>query len=112
MMAVYKLSRVIFVLSGTLRWIRAGCMAGRCCDPCNSSYWRSCYFLGSDVSWDRRRDLITGFCLLRLRKAVPDSSSSTGILIPLCESGTCTLREAIIIGSILTKCSIPVLHSR
>lgn len=34
-----------------------------------------------------------------------------GILIPLCESGTCTLREAIIIGSILTRCSIPVLHS-
>ncbi|EMP30862.1 Bystin [Chelonia mydas] len=34
-----------------------------------------------------------------------------GILIPLCELGTCTLREAIIIGSILAKCSIPVLHS-
>ncbi|XP_029428877.1 LOW QUALITY PROTEIN: bystin [Rhinatrema bivittatum] len=34
-----------------------------------------------------------------------------GILIPLCESGTCTLREAIIVGSVLTKCSIPVLHS-
>ncbi|XP_075966647.1 bystin [Anarhichas minor] len=34
-----------------------------------------------------------------------------GILLPLCESGTCTLREAIIVGSILTKCSIPVLHS-
>lgn len=34
-----------------------------------------------------------------------------GILIPLCESGTCTLREAIIIGSVLTKCSIPVLYS-
>ncbi|XP_065099206.1 bystin [Paramisgurnus dabryanus] len=34
-----------------------------------------------------------------------------GILLPLCESGTCTLREAIIIGSILTKCSIPVLYS-
>lgn len=34
-----------------------------------------------------------------------------GILIPLCESGTCTLREAIIIGSIITKCSIPVLHT-
>ncbi|NWH61671.1 BYST protein, partial [Geococcyx californianus] len=34
-----------------------------------------------------------------------------GILIPLCESGTCTLREAIIIGSILTRCSIPVLHA-
>nr|XP_060629033.1 bystin [Anolis sagrei ordinatus] len=34
-----------------------------------------------------------------------------GILLPLCESGTCTLREAIIVGSILAKCSIPVLHS-
>ncbi|KAG8451055.1 hypothetical protein GDO86_003369 [Hymenochirus boettgeri] len=34
-----------------------------------------------------------------------------GILIPLCESGTCTLREAVILESILTKCSIPVLHS-
>ncbi|XP_064425337.1 bystin isoform X1 [Latimeria chalumnae] len=34
-----------------------------------------------------------------------------GILIPLCESGSCTLREAIIVGSILTRCSIPVLHS-
>uniref|UniRef100_A0A8C5NUY8 Bystin n=1 Tax=Jaculus jaculus TaxID=51337 RepID=A0A8C5NUY8_JACJA len=26
-------------------------------------------------------------------------------------SGTCTRREAIIVGSIITKCSIPVLHS-
>lgn len=50
--------------------------------------------------------------LLWLGPAVPHSSPSAGILIPLCESGTCTLREAIIIGSILTKCSIPVLHSR
>merc|ERR1711915_519938 len=32
-------------------------------------------------------------------------------LLPLCESGTCTLREAIIIGSVLAKNSIPVLHS-
>jgi len=34
-----------------------------------------------------------------------------GLLFPLCESGTCTLREAVIIGSILSKVSIPVLHS-
>uniref|UniRef100_UPI00358E3C83 bystin n=1 Tax=Myxine glutinosa TaxID=7769 RepID=UPI00358E3C83 len=34
-----------------------------------------------------------------------------GILLPLCESGTCTLREAIIFGSVITKSSIPVLHS-
>ncbi len=34
-----------------------------------------------------------------------------GFLIPLCESGDCSLREATIIGSVLAKCSIPVLHS-
>ncbi|XP_057947794.1 bystin [Malania oleifera] len=34
-----------------------------------------------------------------------------GILFPLCESGTCTLREAVIIGSIIQKVSIPVIHS-
>ncbi|KAJ1931982.1 snoRNA-binding rRNA-processing protein, partial [Linderina macrospora] len=34
-----------------------------------------------------------------------------GILFPLCESGSCTLREAVIIGSVLVKVSVPVLHS-
>ncbi|XP_078488152.1 bystin-like [Ciona intestinalis] len=34
-----------------------------------------------------------------------------GILLPLCEEGTCTLREATIIGSAMAKCSIPVLHA-
>uniref|UniRef100_A0A914VFM0 Bystin n=1 Tax=Plectus sambesii TaxID=2011161 RepID=A0A914VFM0_9BILA len=34
-----------------------------------------------------------------------------GILLPLCESGTCTLREATIIGSVLTKSSVPMLHA-
>ena len=34
-----------------------------------------------------------------------------GILLPLCESGTCTLREALIVGSVLAKNSIPMLHS-
>ncbi|KAF5728221.1 bystin [Tripterygium wilfordii] len=34
-----------------------------------------------------------------------------GILFPLCKSGTCNLREAVIIGSILQKVSIPMLHS-
>jgi len=34
-----------------------------------------------------------------------------GILFPLCESGTCSLREAVIIGSIIQKVSIPPLHS-
>lgn len=34
-----------------------------------------------------------------------------GILFPLCQSGTCTLREAVIVGSIIQKVSIPPLHS-
>ncbi|CAG8490872.1 17825_t:CDS:2 [Funneliformis caledonium] len=34
-----------------------------------------------------------------------------GILFPLCESGTCTLKEAVIIGSVISKVSIPMLHS-
>lgn len=34
-----------------------------------------------------------------------------GILLPLCEAGNCTLREAIILASVLAKSSIPMLHS-
>lgn len=34
-----------------------------------------------------------------------------GFLLPLLESGTCTLREAVIIGSVIVRASVPVLHS-
>jgi len=34
-----------------------------------------------------------------------------GFLLPLLESGNCTLREAIIVGSVIAKNSIPILHS-
>jgi essential nuclear protein 1 len=34
-----------------------------------------------------------------------------GLLLPLCESGTCTLREALIVASVLAKNSVPMLHS-
>ncbi|KAJ8900679.1 hypothetical protein K2173_025489 [Erythroxylum novogranatense] len=34
-----------------------------------------------------------------------------GILFPLCKSGTCSLKEAFILGSIMRKVSIPMLHS-
>ncbi|KAH3743714.1 snoRNA-binding rRNA-processing protein [Pelomyxa schiedti] len=34
-----------------------------------------------------------------------------GFLLPLCENGSCTLREAVIVGSALAKVSIPMLHS-
>mmetsp|Transcript_53691 Transcript_53691/g.61539 ORF Transcript_53691/g.61539 Transcript_53691/m.61539 type:complete len:383 (-) Transcript_53691:302-1450(-) len=33
-----------------------------------------------------------------------------GILIPLCEAGDCSMREAVILGSILSKISIPLIH--
>ncbi|EDX17358.1 bystin [Drosophila simulans] len=34
-----------------------------------------------------------------------------GIILPLLEGGDCTLREAIIFGSVVVRSSIPVLHS-
>lgn len=34
-----------------------------------------------------------------------------GLLLPLCASGTCNLREAFILTSVIKRTSIPVLHS-
>jgi len=34
-----------------------------------------------------------------------------GLLLPICEARDCSLREAAIIGSVITKVSIPMLHS-
>jgi len=49
---------------------------------------------------------------MALRKALfKPAAFFKGILLPLCESSTCTLREAIILGSVLAKNSIPMLHS-
>ncbi|GJQ70057.1 putative bystin [Trypoxylus dichotomus] len=47
-----------------------------------------------------------------LRKALfKPGGFMKGLLLPLLESGTCTLREAIIVGSVVAKNSIPILHS-
>ncbi|CAM6088566.1 unnamed protein product [Calypogeia fissa] len=47
-----------------------------------------------------------------LKKAMfKPSAFYKGILLPLCQSRTCNLREAVIIGSVIEKVSIPVLHS-
>lgn len=47
-----------------------------------------------------------------LRKALfKPGGFMKGILLPLLDSGSCTLREAIIIGSVIAKNSIPILHS-
>jgi hypothetical protein len=34
-----------------------------------------------------------------------------GLLLPLCASRSCTLREAVIFSSVLRRSSLPVLHS-
>lgn len=47
-----------------------------------------------------------------LRKALfKPGGFMKGLLLPLLESGNCSLREAIIVGSVVAKNSIPVLHS-
>lgn len=47
-----------------------------------------------------------------LRKALfKPAAFMKGIILPLLESGDCTLREAIIFGSIISRNRIPVLHS-
>lgn len=49
---------------------------------------------------------------LALKKALyKPAAFFKGVLFPLCESGSCTLKEASILGSVLTRVSIPVLHS-
>lgn len=66
----------------------------------------------------RIRDDITEYKRLNfhlymaLRKALfKPAAFFKGVLLPLCESRNCTLREAIVIGSVLAKNSIPMLHS-
>lgn len=47
-----------------------------------------------------------------LRKALfKPAAFMKGIILPLLEAGDCTLREAIIIGSVIARNQIPVLHS-
>lgn len=49
---------------------------------------------------------------MSLKKALfKPSAFYKGILLPLIQSGTCTLREACIFGSVLSKVSIPSIHS-
>ena len=48
---------------------------------------------------------------LALKRALyKPSAFFKGLLLPLCE-GRCTVREALIIGSVLQKVSVPMLHA-
>ncbi|KAF8031605.1 hypothetical protein BT93_D0734 [Corymbia citriodora subsp. variegata] len=65
------------------------------------------------VREDIRKNKRLHFALFQsLKKSLyKPAAFNKGILFPLCESGTCSLREAVILGSILQKVSIPMLHS-
>ncbi|KAL5832310.1 hypothetical protein ACOSQ4_017664 [Xanthoceras sorbifolium] len=62
---------------------------------------------------DIRKNKRLHFALFQaLKKSIyKPAAFNKGILFPLCKSGTCSLREAVIVGSILQKVSIPMLHS-
>ncbi|KAL3651099.1 snoRNA-binding rRNA-processing protein [Castilleja foliolosa] len=65
------------------------------------------------VREDIRKNKRLHFALYQsLKKALyKPAAFNKGILFPLCESRTCNLREAFIVGSIIEKISIPPLHS-
>ena len=51
-------------------------------------------------------------CPQALKKATYKAAAFyKGLLLPLCASGTCNLREAVIFTSVIRRTSIPVLHS-
>lgn len=70
-------------------------------------------FLLEHVRQDIRENKRLNFHLyMALKKALyKPQAFFKGIIIPLCEGQDCTLREAAIIGSVLSKVSVPVIHS-
>lgn len=65
------------------------------------------------VRADIRKNRRLHFALFQsLKKATYKAAAFyKGLLLPLCASGTCNLREAVIFTSVIKRTSIPVLHS-
>ncbi|KAL4429375.1 hypothetical protein ABPG77_005149 [Micractinium sp. CCAP 211/92] len=65
------------------------------------------------VRADIRKNRRLHFALFQsLKKATYKAGAFyKGLLLPLCASGTCNLREAVIFTSVIRRTSIPVLHS-
>ncbi|CAH0557474.1 unnamed protein product [Brassicogethes aeneus] len=85
------------------------------CDPPS---WSAAAIFFNLVLLPRIRDDLAEYKRLNfhlyqaLRKALfKPGGFMKGILLPLLESGNCTLREAIIVGSVVARNSIPILHS-
>lgn len=70
-------------------------------------------FLLEHVRQDIRENKRLNFHLyMALKKALyKPQAFFKGIVIPLCESQNCSQREAAIVGSVLSKTSVPVIHS-
>jgi essential nuclear protein 1 len=74
-------------------------------------------FFSTVVLARARQDIATNRVLshylhLTLKKALEKPAAFVkGVLLPLCESGTCTLKEAAIFGSIVVNSTLPTLHS-
>ena len=62
-----------------------------------------------DIGANRRLHF-TLFCALKKATYKP-AAFFKGLLLPLCASGNCTLREAVILSSVMQRSSIPMLHS-
>ncbi|KAI9915460.1 hypothetical protein PsorP6_008245 [Peronosclerospora sorghi] len=70
-------------------------------------------FLLEHVRQDIRENKRLNYHLyMALKKALyKPQAFFKGIILPLCENRNCTQREAAIIGSVLAKVSVPVIHS-
>jgi len=86
-------------------------MASNCDPKCAELFYRD--FLLEKVRDDIRENKKLNYHLYAsLKKALyKPAAFYKGILLPLALGGDCTLHEATIVGSVLTKVSIPVNHS-
>ena len=57
-----------------------------------------------------RRLHFTLFCALKKATYKP-AAFFKGLLLPLCQAGNCNLREAVIMSAVISRASIPMLHS-
>ena len=107
----------VLYLTEPTKWSAAAMFQATRIFASNLSTPKAQYFYNL-VLLPRLRDDISEFKRLNfhlymaLKKALfKPAAFFKGILLPLCESGTCTLREALVVASILAKCSVPMLHS-
>ena len=107
----------VLYLTDPSKWSAAAMFQATRIFASNLSSAKAQYFFNL-VLLPRVRDDISEFKRLNfhlymaLKKALfKPAAFFKGILLPLCESGTCTLREALIVSSVLAKSSIPMLHS-